>query len=436
MKPTFPDIRLTALPVIAAALMLFSSCALFKPFEPPASAALHHPEILGESKSVQIRHGGFGSAIARVPGEDDQMYLLTDRGPNFNTATKGQKGFPVPDYTPTIGRFRVTIDGLELLEAIRLKDPDGNLISGLPNPAGMGATGETAVNVDGLPLVANDPYGLDSEGLVALADGTFWISDEYGPHMVHFDRDGRELERINPFGTGTGGRSLPKVFATRRANRGMEGLAITNDGRWLVGIMQSTMYNPKKDTKTLKSKSPITRILFFNIASGATRQYVYIQEAPGLSNSEILAIPGYPDQFLVIERDGRFLKHPDKPAKYKRVYRIDISGATDISDPADSETGKLVKGKTIEQLYAEGALAAAGIAPVTKSLLIDLLERDYPHEKAEGLAIFNATTLIVGNDDDFGVTSSKGRLSQKILPATGQVDTNTLYYYTLDRPLF
>ena len=45
--------------------------------------------------------------------------------------------------------------------------------------------------------VAKDPYGYDSEGLVALPDGTFWVSDEYGPYITHFDANGYELGRLD-----------------------------------------------------------------------------------------------------------------------------------------------------------------------------------------------------------------------------------------------
>ena len=36
-------------------------------------------------------------------------------------------------------------------------------------------------------MLPKDPNGYDSEGLVALKDGTFWVSDEYGPFITHFD---------------------------------------------------------------------------------------------------------------------------------------------------------------------------------------------------------------------------------------------------------
>ena len=116
-------------------------------------------------------------------------------------------------------------------------------VSGRPNPAGQGATGESGIDATGAAITP-DPDGLDSEGLALAADGTFWVSDEYGPHIVHFDATGRTLERINAYGTGAGGRRLPLALSLRRPNRGMEGLAITPDGRTLVGLMQSPLDNP------------------------------------------------------------------------------------------------------------------------------------------------------------------------------------------------
>jgi hypothetical protein len=138
--------------------------------------------------------------------------------------------------------------------------------------------------------------------MVLAADGSFWISDEYGPHIVHFDATGKTIERINPFGTGTGSRKIPLVFAKRRANRGMEGLTITPDGKTLVGLMQSPMYNP---SKAAIGNSVVLRILTFDIATGATKQYAYLMENPTLTGcSEITAVNA--TTFLTIERDGLY----------------------------------------------------------------------------------------------------------------------------------
>src|SRR6202012_2127198 len=101
----------------------------------------------------------------------------------------------------------------------------------------------------GVP-VANDPDGYDSEGLVALPDGTFWVSDEYGPYITHFDANGYELGRLTPDKNSPNNAFhkiigyLPADFANRLKNKGMEGLTITPDGSTLVGAMQSALQMP------------------------------------------------------------------------------------------------------------------------------------------------------------------------------------------------
>ncbi|WP_231908910.1 esterase-like activity of phytase family protein [Marinomonas sp. TW1] len=123
---------------------------------------------------------------------------------------------------------------------------------------------------------------------MALKDGTFWVSDEYGPHMVHYDANGVEIGRINAFKMDSRNTfNLPAVFQHRRANRGMEGLAITPDEQTLVGIMQSTMRNPDKAAQ----KGDLTRIVTVNLQTGKTEQYLYRQEKNENSNSEIELTP-------------------------------------------------------------------------------------------------------------------------------------------------
>ncbi|OWW27474.1 hypothetical protein B4Q04_05125 [Zobellia sp. OII3] len=371
------------------------------------------------NNTVEIRNGGFGSGATSHPTKGNEFYAITDRGPN--TDYLDGKKFPVASYTPRIGHYRVTESGkIELLEEILLKDPSGQLISGIPNPEGKGATGEIPYDADG-NAIAFDDFGLDSEGIVALKDGTFWVSDEYGPHIVHYNANGVQLERISPIGVNedTGDRKLPAVFAKRRANRGMEGLAVTPDEKTLVGIMQSTMYNPEK------IQSNITRIVTFDLETGYTRQYVYVQETANLSNSEITAISN--TEFLVVERDGKFA---GAGAAQKHIYKINLAGATDISGSnPKNELGLMVGDKTIEQSTAE-ELAEANIVPVQKELVVDLVaEFGYRHDKLEGIWLVDDNTLGFINDDDFTVSDNDGDgvIEQKILPGSTDIDASSLY---------
>ena len=409
------------------------------------------------NQAFEIRNGGFGSAMTAHPSKMNQFYALTDRGPNANyTGDYGKgKSFPVASYTPRIGLFEVANDGtISLVESILLKRPSGSLISGLPNTSALGGTGETPYHSNGQPVLVNDGqaydkttnpikldnYGLDGEGLVALKDGTFWVSDEYGPHIVHFDANGVEIGRINSFKNDERTTfHLPAVYQHRRANRGMEGLAVTPDETTLVGIMQSTMANPNKAAQ----KSDITRIVTVNLNSGETEQYLYRQEKAENANSEISTLTA--NKFLVIERDGSFLLGgPAKanPNAQKQVYRIDLTTGTPLSKIASSSSvnrdeshGLMIEGLTLEQYVVKNgwdALAQKGIQPVDKTLVIDMVEEvAYPHDKMEGLWIIDEHHLGVLNDDDFATWSTKGKLEQKYLDAN-TVDSNQLYIIKAD----
>ncbi|CAN8139803.1 Phytase-like domain-containing protein [uncultured Thiomicrorhabdus sp.] len=405
-------------------------------------------------QTFEVRNGGFGSAMTAHPTDSSMFYAMTDRGPNASfTGNYGTgKKFPTPDYTPRIGLFKLGQGGsISLVKEILMKRPDGTLITGLPNTSDLGGTGETPYNADGSPILVDptkpydeasnplrlDDYGLDGEGLVALSDGTFWVSDEYGPHMVHFDADGVEIGRINPFADARNTFQLPAEYANRRANRGMEGLAITPDETTLVGIMQSTMYNPSSAVKNLD----ITRIVTVNLTDGTIGQYLYKQDQAQNSNSEIVALSN--NEFLIIERDGAFLfggpsgEAAAAPDAQKNVYRIDLSTATNLEEIAnsaeftqDSDFGLLLNGSTLEEVVLNSGwttLADAGIEPANKSLVVDMVaEVQYPHDKMEGLWVIDNNTLGVINDDDFATWSTGGELEQKMLDSN-TVDYNHLY---------
>jgi len=374
--------------------------------------------LVGDSLKITP---GYGSDLFPHPTEKNAFYLLTDRGPNYDYATPDgseAKGFAVPDFTPAIGLFRLIDDSIRLVKEILLKGPDGLPLSGLPNLPGKGGTNEAAFDLRG-ELLDNDPNGIDPEGLVVMEDGSFWVSDEYGPYLMRFDSSGVLVEKFSPFEDDpTLGNNLPKVLANRRPNRGMEGLTITPDGHQLVGIMQSSLYNPGPEVKT---SSRICRIVSFDLETSTTRQYAFVQEAPALANSAICALSN--TRFLLIERDGAYPApigaKSDTFSRYKQVVEINLEGASDISDPENGELGLTFEGQTIEELKDSLGLAEFGITPVQRRVVMDLLspEIDYTLDKAEGLVYLAEDSLLgIVNDNDFGIDSDGTRVFQKRLP--------------------
>lgn len=403
---------------------------------------LPYSVLKSDAKDVEIRNGGYGSAAFKDPHNKSRFYALTDRGPNAKFKGSHGKGkiFPVPNYTPRVGHFELLENGKVIkLKDILLKDPKGNPITGLPNSSALGGTGETPYDLSGKPILDKngkirlDDFGLDGEGLVVLKDGSFWVSDEYGPHIVHFDKNGREINRINAFKNDKRVSTyLPKEFQNRRANRGMEGLAITPDEKTLVGIMQSTMYNPDKKVKKLN----LTRIVTVNLEDGKIGQYLYKQEKNQNSNSEITALDN--NTFLVIERDSKYLRLSDKKPQ-KNVYKITLDSGTNIENIAltknmtqDEELGLLIDGQTLEQSVLTNGweiLKKHQINPVKKELVVDLVDKlNYAHDKLEGLWVIDEKTLGVLNDDDFATMSKQGALKQKYLDKDKTIqDASTLY---------
>ncbi|MEV5708891.1 esterase-like activity of phytase family protein [Actinoallomurus sp. NPDC052274] len=374
-----------------------------------------HLPPLATIGGVKITGGAYGSALAPVPGHRDEFYGLTDRGPNVD-GPNGTKILPLPGFTPSIGRFRLK-DGRAVLErTIPLRAADGTPYSGRVNP--QAATGETLTDLNGNTL-APSASGYDSEGLVAMRDGSFWVSDEYGPFITRFDRNGRAVERLSPFDG-----SLPRELANRVPNKGMEGLTVTPDGGTLVGIMQSALQQPDL---TAKAKDVTTlRIVTYDLRTRATHEYVYLLDDPKTNSgavSEITALSN--TTCLVDERDGN-----TEPGAYKRLFRIDLTGATDVGPRAsvpgaryDAAKGGLLVGKdarTIDAYVGSGdtatsqaKLAAAGVTPVRKSLGLDLgglltgldpAGGFFGHDKVEGVATTDGgRTLVISNDSDFGV---------------------------------
>ena len=422
-----------------------------------------HTNAAYPERKLEIRGGGFGSDAAAHPTNANQFYVLADRGPNADfegIAGKG-KQFLVPDYTPRIGLFELQADGsITKIKEILLKDSSGKPITGLPNPKALGGTNEVPYDVDGQPMTVNpnlpfdevsnpirtDINGLDPEGLAILTDGSFWISDEYGPHLVHYDADGVEIARINPFASDErnnvviDGKQilLPPEFTKRRTNRGMEALTITPDQTTLVGIMESSMDNPDKSGRI----SSLVRIVTINLDSGHIAQYLYRLDKAQHVTSGIVALNSY--EFYVIEHDRKFPLQDNSAQKL--IYKINIVDATSIETIAstdiikpDDTVGLTIDGQTLEQLIAESednwqVFESISIKPVKKTLVVDVLAAlDYPHDKLEGLWLRQDGSLGLLNDDDFALTdstiiNSKSTVEQKYLDSEKTIeDANRLY---------
>ena len=78
---------------------------------------------------VVIEGSADGSAMAAVPGSTDEIYGLSDRGPNVDGRTDKEKVLPVPDFQPRINRYRLTDGEAKVEKTIGLTGPDGTSLA-------------------------------------------------------------------------------------------------------------------------------------------------------------------------------------------------------------------------------------------------------------------------------------------------------------------
>ena len=350
--------------------------------------------------------GGFGSAIT-YSGKDNLYVATPDRG-------------PADGATRYIDRF-YTIK-------IEIKKSGANQYSVKPS-----IVGTKLMKMDGDSYFTGfseafdetgsaDSLRFDPEGVrVSRCGKTAFVSDEYGPYLYEFDlHSGKRLRSINlpnkflidvPFPTPATGTNLELVANAfgRQANRGMEGLAISPDGSKLYGIMQSALLQDGALNDTFSRRGINNRIVEIDVESGEVREFLYQLTDRSYGVSEILAINDH--EFLVLERDG----NAGIAAAFKKVIKIDITGATDI--------------RAIKQLPQTGLPPGPPtVTPVSKSEFLDLLApafglagASFP-EKIEGLAFGpdlddGRHLLIVTNDNDFMQAQSSRFFAFAIDPA-------------------
>jgi len=75
------------------------------------------PSVLTTVGGVNVQGDGFGSSIAPVPGVANEFYGLTDRGPNVD-GPGGSKVFPLPDFNPKIGHFKIENGAAQLITIV------------------------------------------------------------------------------------------------------------------------------------------------------------------------------------------------------------------------------------------------------------------------------------------------------------------------------
>jgi hypothetical protein len=262
-----------------------------------------------------------------------------------------------------------------------LTEANGHPLTGMDpgNSTGGTAFGHPVPRVGG----PNGNLAIDAEGLVAMPDGSYYVSDEYGSNIYHFNAQGVLQGVINPpealAPRNNGALDFNSVTAPqqgRRNNQGMEGLSLSPDGRYLFAMNQSGAMQDSAGSNQANRR--FTRVSVYDISQNATPTDPighYVVELPTTNatgsggavnrtaaSSEIVAISD--TQFMILSRDsvGRG-SSPGVPPVFRSVLLADLSNATNLVGTNFALT----------QPVSPAGNLVAGITPVATTEAVNML---------------------------------------------------------------
>ncbi len=387
-------VGVTALALAAAAPS--SSGAAAERARPPLAASVDSLSAPGALVADQGRHGGFGQATLTafaalpaatfVPASDPSGAALG--GTPSNGVTPPFADQPVQGFSGVLHNSDGTFDVLSD-NGYGNKANSGDFVLRIQRIAADFAHNTVDV-VGGISLT--DPNGFvpfpltrpdrvltgsdfDVESIVRANDGTYWLGDEFGPWLLHFDRAGRLLQA--PIAT-------PDVRAPENpagspnlpSSKGFEGMAFSPNGGKLYPLLEGTVAGDPAGS---------LRMFEYNlVAGGYTGQHwIYQLDDPANAIGDAIAVDN--DRFLVIERDGG----QGDAAKVKKIY---------LADKRDRDhDGQLDKTLVADLLNLANPHHIAGFGDPFR----------FPFQTIEDVVILDDNTLGVLNDNNFPFSSGR-----------------------------
>lgn len=339
------------------------------------------------------------SGIKPVTGEAGAYWVLTDNGFG-NKRNSSDALLMFHKVRPDFKTGTVTVE-----RTIFLSDP--NKIVPFP------------IATDSSPARMLTGADFDIESIQPTTDGKFWLGDEFGPHLIQIDAEGRVLRVVE---TKLDGKPVmsPDHYAlsvsadptagaghTARRSGGYEGMAMTPDGKTLWALLEQPLFAAGSN----KPEGQFLRVLEFDTAradwTGRNVKYRLEEGATAIGDFNFIDAR----RALIIERDNGegdpFLacaqgQQPPAcfplPARFKRIYLVDM-GAVD-GDGFVRKIGHidLMNIRDPDNLARQrGDLAAS--APTGRF--------NFPFFTIENVAMVDGDHVIVANDNNLPFSAGR-----------------------------
>jgi hypothetical protein len=237
----------------------------------------------------------------------------------------------------------------------------------------------------------------DVESIARMDDGTFWVGEEFGPYLLHFNAQGHLLRTPirhpvlrapqNPQNTAANPANLP-------SSRGFESMARNGDGSKLYVTTEASI-----------NSEPDKRILVIYEFDTRTEQYTgrtftYAKDSSdfingGINNATNIFVTGdlthvADDRYIMIERDD-FQGPPTvaSPPRQKKLYLIDLN-------EVDETSGALKKRLVVDLLdIADPNDIGGPLAGIPDDRF------NFPLQSVESVTPVDDFTLLVGLDNNY-----------------------------------
>jgi hypothetical protein len=237
----------------------------------------------------------------------------------------------------------------------------------------------------------------DVESIARMDDGSFWVGEEFGPYLLHFNAQGQLLRPPvrhpvlrapqNPQNASPADANLP-------SSRGFESMTRNGNGRRLYLTTEASI-NSQPDKRILE-------IYEFNTVTEryTRRTFRYAKDSSefitgATQNATNIFVTGdmthlSGDRYIVIERDD-FQGPPTSatPPRQKKLYLIDLN-------KVDKRTGMLEKRLLVDLLDIADPRDIGG--PL---LGIPDTRFNFPLQSVESVTAIDDFTLLVGLDNNY-----------------------------------
>ena len=364
----------------------------FRPDSPPSAARLSPDELAAAERNgvkVPFPAQPVLGISSMIPAERGLWYALADNGYGRR---ENSADFQLSIYgiDPRFGNSA----GARVVASIVLRDPDKHVPWAITDSKNRILTGAD----------------FDPESFALTRDGTFWIGEEFGPFLLHVDKDGVLLEP--PIGV-PGVRSpqnplsKPDEKPNLATSRGFEGLAIGPDGTTLHAMLEGPVAGDNRRD---------LRIYVFDSAQKAFvgEPLKMRLEDPAHSIGELSAVDA--TRFLVIERDD--LGDGPEPPRFKKIFLLDAS-----AKDKGGRVGKTFVADLLDLADPNHVGSRAGVFQL-------------PFRTIESLSMLDARTILVACDNNFPTSSGRSRASRADRSGPLAPDNTEIVLIRLATPLY